>query len=287
MIRFTSVRLLIICLSFWGSSPALAKPDAAVAAPQSQPASQSNTPVTMTPVPDDVIVKEQVGVKLNLDLPVRDDDGRTVPLRNFFNGDGPKILIPVYYGCPLLCTVTLNRFIDAFQDVPYQPGEDVEILAFSIDPRENHELASEKKAIYLKAYPATASGWHFLTAHPKTIRTVTDTIGFGYRYDPKSMEYLHRAAVVFLSSQGEVIRYLHGSDFKSAAIRLALLEAGGPSFGSAKDRLVASLFKYDTPSQRYVPNLVTVILALGLVFFAFGSITWMGIRWLRRRSVAR
>ena len=257
-VRLTRHVLTLVCLFFSGS--AMAQTSKTPAAPPSKPQTknQDSAQPGMTPVPDEIMVREKIGADLNLDLAVTDDDGRTRPLSSFFKDGKPKIFIPVYYGCPLLCTVTLNRFIDAFKDVPYQPGPDLSVIAFSIDPREKPELAQKKKTAYLKAYPSAGKGWHFLTAGPKSIRAVTNAIGFGYRYDQASMEYLHRAAVVFLDGKGTVVRYLHGTDFKPAGLRLALLEAGGSTFGTMKDRIVASLFKYDSPSQRYVPNLFGV-----------------------------
>ena len=89
---------------------------------------------TTNPVPSDIKVVEKIGANLALELHVTDDTGVSRPLKSFFSGKLPAVFIPVYYGCPLLCTVTLNRFIDALKTVPYKVGIDFNVLAFSIDP---------------------------------------------------------------------------------------------------------------------------------------------------------
>jgi len=50
----------------------------------------------------DVGVDQHLGAALPLDLAFRDESGRTVALRDYFDGR-PVLLSLVYFGCPMLC----------------------------------------------------------------------------------------------------------------------------------------------------------------------------------------
>ncbi|MEE2786861.1 MAG: SCO family protein [Myxococcota bacterium] len=267
-----------------GQDATLPSPGARAEKPVENPTRPSARPSVHAVTPD-IYVTEKIGAELNVNAVVVDERGRSKPFSAFFATPTPKVLVPVYYGCPLLCTVTLNRFIIAIAELSYVVGRDYEVIALSIDPREGPELAQEKKTAYLREVksPNDGQGWHFLTAAGPVIRSLMEKIGFGYRYDPASMEYLHRATLVFLDGNGRVVRYLHGSDSSASSIRLALIEAGQGAVGTVAERLAAHFFRYDVDRRRYGPNLTFVIVALGLVLLALGSLTWLGVRWVMGR----
>ena len=55
-----------------------------------------------------VDVQGHVNAQVPLDLPFRDEAGRTVRLADLVHAGRPVILAPVYYECPMLCTQVLN-----------------------------------------------------------------------------------------------------------------------------------------------------------------------------------
>ena len=120
-------------------------------------------PAQLTPIPDDIQITEKLGASIPLDLEFVDDRGKTVTLKSYVEKGQPLVLVPVYYNCPLLCNITLNRLIDTLTDMPYVPGEGYQILTFSIDPREGPKLAKEKKESHLKTLNRAGAGrgWHF------------------------------------------------------------------------------------------------------------------------------
>ena len=67
-------------------------------------------------------------------------------------GRKPVILVPGYYGCPMLCTLVLNGLIGTLQDLRMNVGDQFEVVNFSIDPTETPALASAKKRSYLRSY---------------------------------------------------------------------------------------------------------------------------------------
>jgi protein SCO1/2 len=90
--------------------------------------------------------------RLPLDLEFKDEDGKTVNLAQYFNGDRPVILTLGYYRCPMLCTLVLNSLVDGLKDLPWTPGQEFEIVTVSIDPTETPTLAKLKKQNYLEEY---------------------------------------------------------------------------------------------------------------------------------------
>ena len=60
-------------------------------------------------------------------------------------------------------------------------------------------MAAAKKANYIKSLgkPEAAAGWHFLTSSdPSAAKTLGDAIGFGFRLNPETGQYLHRPAFI-------------------------------------------------------------------------------------------
>src|ERR1043165_3823079 len=77
---------------------------------------------------------------LTLNLAFQDESGTPVKLDQYFHRQ-PVIVVPGYYGCPMLCGQIANGFIEALQDITATPGKDFEIIFVSIDPAEKPLLA--------------------------------------------------------------------------------------------------------------------------------------------------
>ena len=144
-----------------------------------------------------------------LDLTFTDESGQPVKLGHYFQPNRPVLLVMVYFGCPKLCSLSLNGITEAVRKVNLQPGKQFEIVTVSFDPKEGPELAAAKKASYIKSLgmPEAAAGWHFLTCTDRaTSHALGDAIGFGFRLDPQSGNYVHEAGIYLCTPEGRVSR---------------------------------------------------------------------------------
>jgi protein SCO1 len=100
-------------------------------------------------------------------LVFRDDNGREIRLSDYL-GQRPVILAPVYYRCPNLCGSTLADLAFVLRRVSLTAGRDYEIIAVSIDPREQPADAATAKswAMVGEGSAELPSAAHFLTGSP-------------------------------------------------------------------------------------------------------------------------
>ncbi len=236
----------------------------------------------MEPLPDEL---EGVGITEKLEAPVplglefKDENDRTVKLEQYFEGKKPVILTLVYYRCPMLCGLVLNGLLESMREISLNPGEDYEIVTVSIDPLETPNLAKIKKQTYLKELgnPEAAKGWHFLSGKEAKIRTLADSVGFGYKWIERRKEYAHGATIIILTPDGRVSRYLGGIEYDPQTLRLSLVEASEGQIGTAFDQFFLSCFHYDADAGSYSVAALGVMriggslvaLSLGIMLFIF------------------
>jgi protein SCO1/2 len=230
---------------------------------------------------DDVGIDQALNAQLPLDVRLRDETGKDIVLRNYF-GEKPVILAFVYYECPNLCTLTLNGLVRDLRAIPFDAGNQFNIVTISFDPRETPELAARKKQTYIAEYrrPGAAAGWHFLTGSQDAIETLTSAAGFHYKYDPDSQQWAHAAAIMVLTPQGRMARYFYGIEYSARDLRLSLVEAAGNRIGSPMDRVLLYCYHYDPRTARYGLVIMAVlrIAGVGTVLALAFFIVWMNRR---------
>jgi protein SCO1/2 len=218
-------------------------------------------------------IAERVGFDQHLDesvplnLTFRDESGRAVSLDGYFH-KRPVILTLVYYNCPLLCTQVLNGLTRSLKPLSPSIGRDFDVVTVSINPEETPDLALAKKAAYLGRYDrdrdVSASGWHFLTGDPASIRRLADSVGFRYSYDPKTKLYAHAAGIVILTPEGKISRYFYGIDFPAKDLQYSLQEASAGRVGSPIARLLLLCYDYDAATGKYTLAIVRLLRVLGV-----------------------
>lgn len=254
---------------------------------------QYNAPVKPGQVVlDDSVPKEMQGVdivekpnnQLPLDTLVIEEQGQQVPLRSFFEQGKPIILTLNYYTCPMLCTLTLNGLMDSMKEVDFTAGEAFTWVNVSINPADKAELAALKKQTYMHVYgrPGASRGVHFTTAAEADSRRIAEAVGYGYRLDERSGEYVHASAVFICTPDGRISRYLYGVKFEPATLRMALLEASEGKIGTTIDRFILWCHQYDPRANSY--SLAAFrLMQLGGV--ATLGVLVVGLGWLWRRDL--
>ncbi|MEX2573366.1 MAG: SCO family protein [Balneolaceae bacterium] len=236
---------------------------------------------------DDIGIEEMLGDTIPTDLQFTNSDGETVTIAELMEEGKPVLLNPLYYDCPMLCNVIVEGVHQVIRELRWSPGTDYTVISFSIDPGEPHTLAAENKERYLSDLdrPGAADGWHFLTGGEDQIRQLTDAVGFKYKKEEQTGEYIHSAAITFLSPDGVVTRYLYGTKFAEFDLRNALYEAADGHIGTPVDQAVLYCFTYDPASESYVPVAFNIMKLGGLATVLFLGI-FLGIFWLKERRLS-
>ncbi len=226
-------------------------------------------------------VEEKLEAPLPLNLEFQNSAGESIRLGDLLDGDKPVLLTMNYSNCPMLCSLMLNGLVDGLEQMQWTVGKQFEIITVSLDPEETPARALSSKERYLSQYgrddPAVAAGWHFLVGEEKNVRALADAVGFGYRYSEERQEYLHAAALMVITPDAKVSRYLYGITYSPKTVRLSLAEASDGKFASTIDQLILFCFHYDETVGRYAPvarNIMTLggaltVLLLGLFLGGF------------------
>ncbi len=198
-------------------------------------------------------IDEKGGSMLPLDAVFKDENGKVVTLADYFHHDRPVILQLSYFGCPMLCGLVSNGMVDSLNELKLEMGKDYDVIDLSFDPSENSTLANLKKQSFLAAYnrPNGAASWHFLTGTQASIDRVTQAVGFQYKWIEAKHQFSHPAALILLTPDGKISRYLYGVKFDSRTLRLSLVEASEGKIGTTTDRIILTCFHYDSFAGKY------------------------------------
>jgi protein SCO1 len=219
---------------------------------------QINSGITSPPLNERPPLLQNVGIEQHLDAQVPsdltfvDDAGKTVKLGDYF-GRKPLILNLVYFNCTMLCGEELKGLASAMRLVKFDVGNEFDVITVSFDPRETPAMAAEKKQDYVQRYGRAnaAAGWHFLTGQADSINALTKAVGFQYHYDPKTNQYAHATAIMILTPQGHISRYLYGVDFPPKDLRMGLVEASQAKIGNPVDAVLLYCYHYNPATGKY------------------------------------
>jgi len=212
----------------------------------------------------DVGIDQRLNDQIPLDLTFRDEHGKPVQLRQFF-GQKPVILSLVYFNCPMLCTQVLNGLTSSLKLQSLDAGKDFNVLTVSIDPTDKPLIAEARQEMYTGMYgrAGAAQGWRFLTGDDPQIKQLASAVGFRYAFDADSKQYAHASAIMVLTPEGKISRYLYGISYPSRDLRLALVEASEGKIGSPVDSILLFCYHYDPHTGKYGLLISRVIQAGG------------------------
>jgi protein SCO1 len=239
-----------------------AQPPSAFQDKTTQPASQLS-PAELS----NVGIDQRLNQPVPLDLQFKDESGKTVKLGDYFHSGRPVLLNLVYYTCPMLCGEELAGEASALGVLRFTPGNEYEVVSVSFNPDETPKDAAEKKQVYIARmnehldHKTNGDGWHFLTGHQPEIAQLADAVGFRYRRDPRTGQFIHAAAIMIVTPTGKIAQYYYGVEFSPKDIRLGLIEASQDKIGTLVDQVVLYCYHYDPKTGRYgavVTNMMRV-----------------------------
>lgn len=226
---------------------------------------------------------QHLDAPLPLATPLLDETGKAQPIGHYF-GQRPVILVLDYYRCKNLCNVVMDGLLHSLRSVGFTAGQQYNLVAVSIDPRDTPADARAKKAGFQREIDAPdAAGWHFLTGQPAAIRAIAHAAGFRYVYDRKDDQFVHAAGIVLLTPKGRISRYLYGVKFSPRDLRLGLVEAAGGKIGNPVDYLLLLCCRYDPKTGKYdyvISNTMRLLALMTLLLMA-------GLFWRHRAQVGR
>jgi protein SCO1/2 len=228
---------------------------------QAVPSNTGPSAATMPRALQNVGFEPPLNGPMPLDLPFRDETGRTVQLRDYFGQQKPVVLAFVYYGCPMLCDQVEQGVVGVLRMLTFNPGRDYEVVFVSFDSREIPEMAAEKKKKALIHFrrPETASGWHFLTGSKESVEAATKAANFRFSFDAKNNLFAHAAGVMILTPDGRISRYFYGIEYPGRDMRLGLVDASAGKIGTPIDHVLLFCYHYDPTAATYSASILKII----------------------------
>ena len=217
----------------------------------------------------DVGIVEHLGSTIPLDLKFVNDKFQTVTLRQLINK--PTILSFVYFDCPGLCSPLLEGVGDVIQKTNLTLGKDYQVITISFNYRDTPEKAKEKKKRFTGRYSKGKSdGWIFLTTDSATIFNITHSAGFITK--AVGLDFVHPSAIIAISPQGMITRYLYGITFLPIDFKMAIYEANKEQPRPTIQKVLLLCFSYDQDNKRFALD-ITKITGILIIFFILVFVT--------------
>ena len=229
---------------------------------------------------DGVGLTPRLGEQIPLDLEFTDSDGDRLMLSDIFTQNRPVVLTFVYHSCPMLCSLLLDGVTRALSEVPFEPGQDYELVTVSFGSEDTAESAARQRERYLEQLDKPGADWHFLTGTESAINSLTQAAGFAYKWVESQQEYAHPAAVIFLSESGTITRYLPDFAPQTRDVRAAIVESSSGTVGSLLDRAFMYCFQFDPTSNSYV-LVATRAMQVGGGLTVLALVFSLGLLWVR------
>lgn len=208
-------------------------------------------------------------------------DGQTVDFKSIINK--PTVLNFVYFRCPGICSPLMNGLSEVINLTDMQMGKDYQVITISFDDREGPDLAIKKRNTYINKmkHKEDSPGWLFFTSDSLNIAKVTNATGFGFKF--VGTEFMHEGALIMISPEGKITRYLKGVSFLPFEFKLALMEASAGKSAPTVSKVIQFCYSFDESSQRYVLD-ITKITAIFIIIFAVTLLSFLLIKSRHRKK---
>ena len=225
----------------------------------------------------DLGIQEKLGEYVPLDLTFLDENNKTVTLKHMMDGK-PTIITLNYFRCAGICTPQLDELSKTLDQLDLAENTDYKVLTMSFAENETPPLAAAKRKTHLAAMgrPYVQDAWHFLISDGNSTAVLAEHVGFKYEKvinHVGKVDYLHPAALIILSPEGKVTRYLNGVDQLPFDVKMALLEAADGKVGPTIAKGLLFCFEFDAQGKKYIfvweKIAATVMLIIVFGFFIY------------------
>lgn len=182
----------------------------------------------------------------------------------------PIILVLVYYKCSMLCERVLLNLSKTLLSIN-KKNLNYSVLIIGFDYNEKEEDV-ENMLFRLKINKdfKIDNKWNFLILNDKiSSLSLTESLGFKYKYNKKINEYIHSAGIFILNSDMILTSIIWGLEFNEDEI-FNFLNFSKQSFFSNSKYLLLNCFHYEVDKERYGSHIIFFIkITIFLFIFLF------------------
>ncbi len=206
------------------------------------------------------------------DVMLTDEKGNPVNFKSLI--DKPTVLTLVYYTCPGICSPLLDGVAEVIGRSDLVLGKDFQVLTVSFNHKETYHLAKSKKKNYVAQVKKEidTTQWKWMVGDSLNIHKLTNSVG--YQFKQVGNDFVHAAAIMILSPDGKITRYLYGVYFLPFDLKMAVSEAAAGRSGPTINKILNYCFSYDPDGKKYVFN-ITKVAATVILFFAFSFLAFL------------
>lgn len=205
------------------------------------------------------------------DVEVLTEDGST-RLATILD-EQPTILMLAYYTCGHACPVTMQNLARV---MPTEGMPEHRVLVLSFDAKDNLETLRHARS----ALGHEAQDWTFGLLSDEDSTRLTSSVGFKFFFSERDQVFVHPSVLVFLSPEGEVMRYLYSADLSARDVELALIESRNraPRLNELVDIVRLTCFQFDANRSRYVLHPAVIFGGVGIGVLAVTGLATLAYR---------
>lgn len=215
----------------------------------------------------EVGIVEKLGDIIPLDLKFLNESNDSVSLGELI--DKPTILSFVYFDCPGLCSPLLSGISEIVEKLDMTLGEEYQVITISFNTKDTPEKAIIKKNNFVqKIGEENRRHWIYLTGSQENILEITSAVGF--KYKPQGLDFAHPSAIILLSPDGKITRYLYGINFLPFDVKMAVIEAQQGIERPTINKILQYCFAYDPNGRTYTLQVTRIVGGLMLFILIVG-----------------
>lgn len=220
-------------------------------------------------------IVQHLGKTVDMNLSFTGEDGKPVTLAQISDGK-PLIIDMAYYTCPGICDAVFGGLQEVLDKVKDIPGKDFRVATVSFDPRDTPERARHKKQAFVGRMkrPFPQDAWRFLVGDSTNIHKLTNELGFYFVRNKDDSTFTHPTALIFVSKEGKIARYVYGTTFNAIDVNMALLNAQQNTFAPVIGTVLKMCFSYDPLQKGYGLDTLEVV-GWGTTIFLLGFLVFL------------